>query len=55
VSQPPTSLTSRVQLTDSTAISDDATGLDFEAIDELDDPEDTGTEPDAEADFGADV
>jgi hypothetical protein len=56
VPQPPTSLASRDQPADSTTISDDdSTGLDFEAIDELDDAEDVGAEPDAEADFDADA
>ena len=55
---PPTSLASREQQADSTTISDDTTGLDFEAVDddpELEDPEDVDAEPDAEVDFGADA
>jgi ATP-dependent helicase Lhr and Lhr-like helicase len=56
VTPPPTSLASGGQPTDSTTISDDdTTGLDFEAIDELDDAEDADAEPDAEADFDADA
>ncbi len=56
VISPPTSLAQRGQPDDLTKVSDeDTTGLDFEAIDELDDPEDVGAEPDAEADFDADA
>ena len=63
VSEAPTKLASRPsggqlpgQYTDSTALSgDDAAGLDFDAVDEPDDPEDVEAEPDAEGDFDADA
>jgi ATP-dependent Lhr-like helicase len=54
VHEPPTKLAT--QPVDSTALSgDDAAGLDFDAVDEPDDPEDVEAEPDAEGDFDADA